>query len=116
MPYFILKSADEKPAIVAIETPIFKIGRVSGCDLILNHPAVSRLHARVRMDGTDAFLIDSMSRNGTAVNNVRVHGEQRLFDGDVITICNMHMEFYQQLPVGLENPDRVPSAANQQKR
>jgi pSer/pThr/pTyr-binding forkhead associated (FHA) protein len=115
MPYFILRSADLKPAIVAIETPIFKIGRVSGSDLVLNHPAVSRLHARVRMDGASAYLVDNMSRNGTSINNVRIYGEQQLFDGDVIMICDIDFEFYNQLPAGLESSDLVPCAAKEQK-
>jgi pSer/pThr/pTyr-binding forkhead associated (FHA) protein len=115
MPYFILKSSEAKPVIVAIETPIFTIGRVSGCDLVLPHPAASRLHARVRLDGSNVYLVDNMSRNGTSINNVRLYGEQQLFDGDLIKICHTEFEFYHQLPAGLEQSEFVPSEAKEHK-
>lgn len=45
------------------------IGRDPSCDLVLTHPAVSRLHARVELAGNGLVsLLDAGSRNGAFVN------------------------------------------------
>ena len=45
------------------------IGRDSSCDLVLEHPAVSRLHARIELTGDGLVsLHDAGSRNGAFVN------------------------------------------------
>ncbi len=48
------------------------IGASSDCDLVLDAPTVSRLHARLEYDGRGYLLTDLGSRNGTTVDGVRV--------------------------------------------
>lgn len=62
------------------------IGRGAGCDVVLNHPSVSRRHAELgRLPGGLWRIRDLQSRNGTRVNDVTV-SEQTLQPGDVIHI------------------------------
>lgn len=75
------------------------IGRDSQCDLILDDDAVSRQHAKVRVEKNGAgeaqfFIYDLATSNGT-----RVQGEQivkaPLSDGDLIEIGRTKLVFKQ---------------------
>jgi eukaryotic-like serine/threonine-protein kinase len=48
------------------------VGRDRTCSVVLTHPAVSRRHARITMNGGSCTLEDLKSANGTYVNNTRV--------------------------------------------
>lgn len=49
----------------------FVIGRGKDCDLAVDQPAVSRQHAVLRRDGSDLWIEDLGSSNGTFVNGSR---------------------------------------------
>lgn len=61
------------------------IGR-GEASLVVDDPAVSRVHAWVKLDAGEVSLIDAGSRNGTIVNGVEVRAEVPLAVGDVIEI------------------------------
>ena len=62
------------------------IGRGAACEVVLNHPSVSRRHAELERLPAGAWRIrDLRSRNGTRVNEVPVN-EQVLRPGDVVQI------------------------------
>ncbi|MDZ4870631.1 MAG: Vitamin B12 import ATP-binding protein BtuD [Chroococcidiopsis cubana SAG 39.79] len=62
------------------------IGRDEQNDIAIDHPTVSRYHARIsRQDGTFA-IADLNSSNGTFVNGKRVSGSQSLRPEDTIRI------------------------------
>ena len=61
------------------------VGRSSTCDLVLDDAKASRQHARLRVDGSSAFVEDLGSRNGTFVNGERVASAD-LSPGDEIRI------------------------------
>ncbi len=65
-------SLDDKEVVV--------IGRDAGCDLVLDHPDVSRRHAEVRRTAQGFLLKDLGSTNGTLVAGVKVT-EKLLSDG-----------------------------------
>ncbi|MCK9461887.1 MAG: FHA domain-containing protein [Proteobacteria bacterium] len=71
-----------------IEAPegTFDIGRSNECNLILDDPSVSRVHATIVNENELLFLEDRGSRNGCIVNGNRISGRVQLFDGDRITI------------------------------
>jgi urease gamma subunit len=71
-----------------IEAPegSFDIGRSNECNLILDDPSVSRVHATIVNENDMLFLEDRGSRNGCIVNGSRITGRVQLFDGDRITI------------------------------
>lgn len=59
------------------------VGRDRTCPIVLNHPAVSRRHARITIDKGNLQLEDLKSANGTYVNNSRVE-TVRLHAGDIV--------------------------------
>lgn len=61
------------------------IGRSSSCELMIDHPSVSREHARLHV-GASVSLEDLGSRNGTTVRGVPVAANKRVGvqPGDVI--------------------------------
>jgi len=48
------------------------VGRATSAAVYIDHPSVSRAHARLTQDGEGLVLRDLGSRNGTSVNNERV--------------------------------------------
>ncbi len=62
------------------------IGRKQSCDLVLDDPQTSRVHARVIVGEQSAAIQDMSSGNGVLVNGRRIQGLQRLDAGDRIQI------------------------------
>ena len=62
------------------------VGRHAGCEVRVDHDAVSRKHATFRRDGDHVSVSDCGSRNGTLVNGTPIQGSRRLTAGDVVTI------------------------------
>jgi pSer/pThr/pTyr-binding forkhead associated (FHA) protein len=62
-----------------------KIGRHRACDIVLDNPAVSRLHAEIKYENGSMVLHDKGSSNGVLVNGQQVQ-QHELQDSDVLTI------------------------------
>ena len=69
-----------------------RLGRGTDCDVVLDDPAVSKRHARVRFDG-QAWIEDLDSTNGTFVNGRRVTGTTLLRRGDRIALGTAKIVF-----------------------
>lgn len=67
------------------------IGRSNDADFRLPDTGVSRQHAEITWDGSDAVLVDLQSTNGTNVNDNPIDN-WLLADGDVITVGHSHIE------------------------
>ena len=64
-----------------------RIGRESSiCEIVLENPKVSRLHAEVVSIDGKVLLIDRNSSNGTYVNDQKID-KRFLRDGDIIYFC-----------------------------
>lgn len=48
------------------------IGRARNCDIVIRDPSISKLHALVRVDGSEFALLDIGSQNGTYLNGRRL--------------------------------------------
>jgi serine/threonine-protein kinase len=68
-----------------LDQPI-TMGRHRDNTIKLNDSLASRQHARVAVLGSEAWIIDLDSANGTRVNGVKVEGRRLLTDGDTISI------------------------------
>lgn len=66
-----------------LESGDLTVGRDRACSIVINHPAVSRRHARITAEGPLLTLEDLKSANGTFVNNVRIE-KTALKPGDVV--------------------------------
>ena len=78
--------------ILLSRSMILTIGRDPSNDLVLADSMVSRRHAVVEHRGSQFFLRDCSSVNGSVVNGDRV-GERALRDGDLLAIGSMRLLF-----------------------
>ncbi len=62
------------------------IGRSPDAYIRIESPRVSRLHARITVDGDTALIEDMGSKNGTFVGNTRVDGPIPLVHGDQLRL------------------------------
>lgn len=70
------------------------IGRSGDNDIVLDDTAVSRQHAKVRMDGKVFTIFDLAATNPTKVNGQEI-GKHRLMDGDRVDIGKTTLVFKQ---------------------
>ena len=82
---------DGMPNVHVLRVGETLVGRTAACDLIINSPTISRKHARIRVVGDRAFLRDSGSTYGTAVNGVPVLDEQEIASGDTLRLGQIEM-------------------------
>ena len=75
------------------------IGRLPGCDVVIDHPSVSRRHAKLTVIGGRCKLQDLESRNGTFVDREPVT-ETELTDGNevVFGVVPTHIEYLGRRP------------------
>jgi len=73
---------------VTLVTDGLKIGRLPNCELVLNHPTVSRLHAGITLAGRRYYLYNFSSSSGTTLNGrvVATESGEVLADGDVVQV------------------------------
>ena len=69
------------------------IGRLPECTISVNDSNISRQHAEIKAGTTAFVVVDLGSTNGTLVNGVKIVGETRLSDGDIISFGSTHVRF-----------------------
>jgi hypothetical protein len=78
---------------VDLGTATVTVGRLPECTISINDTNISRNHAEVRATPTAYVVTDLGSTNGTMVNGIKIAGEQRLRDGDIISFGSTHVRF-----------------------
>ena len=69
------------------------VGRLPECTISINDSNISRNHAEVKAGPTAFVVTDLGSTNGTMVNGVKIVGEHRLRDGDIVSFGSTHVRF-----------------------
>ncbi len=69
------------------------IGRLAYCDVVLPQKNISRQHARLVRSGSEYFLEDMDSTNGTFLNGKRVRARTKLRDHDLIRVYDVTLLF-----------------------
>jgi DNA-binding winged helix-turn-helix (wHTH) protein len=91
------------------------VGRGGDCEVQLTSAAVSRRHARIRIDGNTAVIEDLRSRNGTYVRDRRIQQPATLEDGDRVRIGDISLRFCvfdpSRTTTRIPLPHRVPNAS-----
>jgi adenylate cyclase len=67
------------------------VGRTEGNDLILNHPSVSRKHARFELRGENWWIVDLKSTNGVKLNGNLVT-EAQVAVGDKLSVGSVLLD------------------------
>ncbi|MDT5294276.1 MAG: hypothetical protein QOJ76_1156 [Acidobacteriota bacterium] len=85
---FIINREDLNVDPVTLVTDGLKIGRLPNCELVLNHPMVSRLHAGITLAGGRYYIYNFSHSSGTTLNGrvVATESGEVLADGDVIQL------------------------------
>ena len=66
----------------ALSKPVVRVGRGRDCDVVVDHPRVSRLHALLELREGAYHLSDAKSSGGTFVDDRPVHAPVRLRSGN----------------------------------
>jgi hypothetical protein len=78
---------------VDLGTSTVTVGRLPECTISINDSNISRNHAEIKA-GPNAFVVyDLGSTNGTMVNGIKIVGEHRLRDGDIVSFGSTHVRF-----------------------
>jgi ABC-type multidrug transport system ATPase subunit len=93
------------------------IGRVAKqADFVLDHPLVSRRHARLLRDGNHVVLHDLGSANGTFVNGRRLTRKVELHPGDRIDIGPFSLTFDGEALVSRSRSNNIELVAHAARR
>lgn len=79
------------PRVFDLQGEVATIGRTEGNDLVLNHPSVSRRHARIEKRAQRYWIVDLNSTNGVKVNAAIVT-EREIASGDMILVGSVQLE------------------------
>lgn len=92
---------------------LLKIGSSPSCNIVINSPYVSGVHAEMTLlDNGEIFIEDKNSTNGTFVSNQRLtpNVETPLRRGDLVQFGNVQLQWH-QVPV-LDNPSKYKTILN----
>src|SRR3954470_8700853 len=92
---------------IALARTIVSIGRDPSNDVVLPDAMVSRRHAVVEYRGSQYFLRDCNSSNGSLVNGDRV-SERSLKDGDLLAIGTSRLLFRESVEIEDSSAKVVP--------
>jgi hypothetical protein len=87
-PTFIITRADQVVDPVTLRTQAVRVGRQLDCEILLNHPAVSPLHAGINEVDGRFYLINLSQSHPVTLNGrlVEFNESEALADGDVAQI------------------------------
>ena len=80
---------------VTVVTEGLLIGRLPQCEVLLNHPAVSRVQAGIKQIDNDYYLFALRPRNPVLLNGKPVEENEALASGDVIEVGPFRLEIEQ---------------------
>lgn len=124
-PTFIITREDQVVDPVTLSTQALRVGRQIDCEILLNHPTVSRLHAGINEVDGRFYLINLSSSHPVTLNGrlVELNEPEALADGDVAQLgafflhmsrvgstLNIHVQFQ----VAANITEAVEEAAQEQ--
>ncbi len=91
-PRLLLRRGAEEPTVFPILLKETLVGRIDSNHVMLDHPSVSRVHARLFVMSDGVEIEDCGSAAGTLVNG-HVIDRARLRDGDEIKVGNVALVY-----------------------
>jgi len=92
VPVLVVRGGMEVGERFYLDRSALTLGRDPSCDVFLNDVTVSRLHARLAVQGSSVTVEDAGSLNGTYVNDAIV-ARAELHNGDTVQIGRFRMVF-----------------------
>jgi FHA domain len=85
---FIITREDLGIDPATLNTQALRIGRTTDCEIVLNHPTVSRLHAGINEVDGRFYIVNLSSSNSTTLNGklIQFNEAEMITDGDVAQI------------------------------
>src|SRR5437660_9701798 len=83
---FIIVREDLQVDRITIVAEGVLIGRLPTCELLLNHPSVSRLHAGITYAESEYYIRNLRPSNPIMLNGAKLEEYEALADGDVLGI------------------------------
>lgn len=71
----------------------YTLGRSADCDIVLDHPSVSKHHCIITYENGSYYISDNNSLNGVSFNGGPLRGKQKLEQMDKITIADTTIVF-----------------------
>ena len=71
---------------------VLLVGRASSNDVVLEHPSVSKLHARLRAENDGFWIEDAGSQNGSDIDGERITKPVFAVAGDVLRFGDLHFQ------------------------
>jgi uncharacterized RDD family membrane protein YckC len=112
MPKLIINPTSSSRREIALARTLVSIGRDPTNDVVLPDAMVSRRHAVIEYRGSQYFLRDCNSSNGSLVNGDRV-SERNLRDGDLVAIGTARLLFREEMEEAGAKVVPHPSAPRQ---
>jgi len=93
---FKLVSQDDPNTVYETDQRVFALGRSQECEIVINDPHISRVQARVRLEG-NRFHVENTGQNLVQINGVPTTG-QFLNEGDQLTLGTTNLRFQTDRP------------------
>jgi pSer/pThr/pTyr-binding forkhead associated (FHA) protein len=91
-PRLLLRRGNEEPTVFPLVLRETLVGRIDSNHVMLDHPSVSRVHARLFLQSEAVEIEDCGSAAGTLVNGHPID-RARLRNGDEIRIGNVALTY-----------------------
>ena len=91
-PRLLLRRGQDEPTVFPLVLPHTLIGRIDSNHVTLDHPSVSRVHARITVEKQGVEIEDCGSSTGTLVNGHLID-RARLRDGDEIKVGTVALTY-----------------------
>jgi len=84
--YLLVQIPGGKVKKALLDGPVIRVGRASECEVVVDHPRVSRIHATLELREGAYRLADAKSTGGTFLDDRPVHDPVRLDAGATIRL------------------------------
>ena len=94
--WFMFMNPEEAVICRPLDGNQLTIGREQQNDIVLRHPSVSRIHARILREQNEPLIIDNGSTNGILINGKDLVKSQPLQEKDIIQISGFQLIYANQ--------------------